>query len=177
MTVKLRRRGAGRRRVNAVAGGGSFIGLPALMPVLAPVAATAPQPRVWPGSLPSVRPSPKLSRAGDGSCRLFASLSEASWADGRWCGHPTCDFNQLPWLMAAAALTFTIGERLADGLRRRTSHFGPRTSHRARTPHLANSWWILSSSLAMAIYGGYFGGGMGHDAGGVLSRRHDRHPE
>jgi len=52
-----------------------------------------------------------------------------------------------------AALTFTFGDSLSRRLARN------------RSPHLARAatipFWLVSLQLAVAIYGGYFGGGMG----------------
>ena len=56
----------------------------------------------------------------------------------------------LPWLMLLAAVTFTLGEKLTP------RGAGFRSEHDASVP-----LWALWGQFAIAIYGGFFGGGMG----------------
>src|SRR5262249_53519665 len=72
----------------------------------------------------------------------------------------------LPWLMFAAAATFTIGGRVADRLLRRATPSSALSGSDARSAPDAPSApsapvWILLFQFVIAIYGGYFGGGMG----------------
>ena len=53
----------------------------------------------------------------------------------------------LPWLMLLAAVTFTFGDRV-----RRTLSLDSLDG---------NVWLVASLQLVIALYGGYFGGGMG----------------
>ena len=146
--------------LNAVAGGGSFIGVPALLSIgIAPVAANATTTlAMWPGSLSSaVAYRREIVRAR----HWLITLGVASLIGGLvggWLLIRTPDqrfLRLLPWLMLAASVTFTIGGRVAARLVRRAKP-GAEAPGAPRAPV-----WILLFQLAIAIYGGYFGGGMG----------------
>lgn len=135
--------------LNSVAGGGSFLTLPALLyGGITPVAANATSTlALWPGSVSSAfayRHEFKTTGA-----RLFGLLA-ASLAGGLIGAlllvrtSDTSFLSLLPWLMLLAAGTFTFG-------RRRPAHDS--------APH--SLWMVLGLQFAIAIYGGYFGGGMG----------------
>jgi hypothetical protein len=147
--------------LNSVAGGGSFIGLPALLSVgVAPVAANATTTlAMWPGSLSSaIAYRQEIARAR----HWLMTLGVASMAGGLvggWLLIRTSDqrfLQLLPWLMLAAAVTFTLGGRVADRLLRRAK---AETTDAASTRHVPA--WIVLFQFVVAIYGGYFGGGMG----------------
>jgi uncharacterized membrane protein YfcA len=146
--------------LNAVAGGGSFIGVPALLSAgIAPVAANATTTlAMWPGSLSSaVAYRREIVRAR----HWLTTLGVASLLGGLvggWLLIRTPDqrfLRLLPWLMLAASITFTLGGRIADRLLKRRG--APATAARSSQAPL----WILLFQFAIAIYGGYFGGGMG----------------
>ena len=139
--------------LNAVAGGGSFLALPALLYAgVPPVAANATSTlAMWPGSVSSAwayrrdigREARWLPALGGVSlvggllgARLLISTSDTSF------------MRLLPWLMlvAAVAVTFTFS--------------GSATARVGLRPH---TLWLgaLAAQLAIATYGGYFGGGMG----------------
>jgi len=137
--------------LNAVAGGGSFFTLPALIFAGVPaVAANATSTlALWPASVGSTfayRGDIKTSRqwllvlgvtslaGGFAGALLLVRTSDSSF------------LRLLPWLMFIAAATFTFGNRI----RQATAHTG-----HASLPVVA----ILQ--LFIAAYGGYFGGGMG----------------
>lgn len=148
--------------LNAVAGGGSFIGVPALLSVgIAPVVANATTTlAMWPGSLSSaVAYRREIVRARHWLTTLGAA-SLIGGLVGGWLLIRTPDqrfLRLLPWLMLAASVTFTVGGRVADRLLRRAAPRIEAAGTRApRAPV-----WILLFQLAIAIYGGYFGGGMG----------------
>jgi uncharacterized protein len=138
--------------LNAVAGGGSFITLPALLYAgVAPVAANATSTfAVWPASLASA----VAYRREVGAFRTWLTLGIISLVGGLLGGLlliKTSDesfMHLLPWLMLLAAATFTFGGRL-------TKRFNI-----AAPAHAVPSWMYLLQ-LAIATYGGYFGGGMG----------------
>jgi len=146
--------------LNAVAGGGSFIGVPALLSIgIAPVAANATTTlAMWPGSLSSaVAYRREIVRARHWLITLGAA-SLIGGLVGGWLLIRTPDqrfLRLLPWLMLAASVTFTIGGRVAARLVRRAKP-GAEAPGAPRAPV-----WILLFQLAIAIYGGYFGGGMG----------------
>jgi uncharacterized membrane protein YfcA len=138
--------------LNAVAGGGSFITLPALLWAgISPVAANATSTfALWPGSLSSAWTYRReIARwrawlAGLGAVGvaggLLGGLLLVRTSDDRF-------VRLLPWLMLLAAATFTFSGRLTRGLRPDGQRSHP--------------WWALGLQLAIAVYGGYFGGGMG----------------
>jgi uncharacterized protein len=167
--------------LNAVAGGGSFIALPALLFAGAPaVAANATTTlALWPGSMASAVAyrrelsvtRPWLVRLGGVSLvgGLLGGMLLVRTSD-------TSFLRLLPWLMLLAAATFTFGAPLVARLRRGDSldliesglqaeapfplgppHLAPRTPHSAPVV----PWWVLPLQLVIATYGGYFGGGIG----------------
>jgi uncharacterized membrane protein YfcA len=167
--------------LNAVAGGGSFIALPALLFAGAPaVAANATTTlALWPGSMASAVAyrrelsvtRPWLVRLGGVSLvgGLLGGMLLVRTSDSSF-------LRLLPWLMLLAAATFTFGAPLVARLRRGDSldliesglqaeapfplgppHPAPRTSH----PAPVVPWWVLPLQLVIATYGGYFGGGIG----------------
>jgi len=156
--------------LNAVAGGGSFIGVPALLSVgIAPVVANATTTlAMWPGSLSSaIAYRREIGRARHWLMTLGA-VSIAGGLVGGWLLIRTTDqrfLHLLPWLMLAAAVTFTLGGRVADRLLRRSEPGKSGASDASgatgapRAPRAPV--WILLFQFVVAIYGGYFGGGMG----------------
>jgi len=143
--------------LNSVAGGGSFIGVPALLSVGVPaVAANATTTlAMWPGSLSStIAYRQEIARARQWLMTLGAA-SMAGGLVGGWLLIRTSDqrfLQLLPWLMLAAAVTFTLGGRVADRLLRKA---------KPETPARHVPAWIVLFQFVVAIYGGYFGGGMG----------------
>jgi uncharacterized membrane protein YfcA len=153
--------------LNSVAGGGSFIGVPALLSAgVAPVAANATTTlAMWPGSLSSaIAYRGEIVRARHW-VKTLGAASVAGGLVGGWLLLRTSDqrfLQLLPWLMLAAAVTFTLGGRVVDRLvRRRVGN----TEAVGGAPRAAGGGepgvWILLFQFVIAIYGGYFGGGMG----------------
>jgi len=140
--------------LNSVAGGGSFLTLPALLYAgVSPVAANATSTfAMWPASISSavayrrdVR-TPLSWRVVLGAVSLAGGLVGAvllvRTSDARF-------MRLLPYLMLVAATTFTIGSRRkGDGRQFRPGHRGSLAL-------------IAALHVPIAIYGGYFGGGMG----------------
>lgn len=145
--------------LNSVAGGGSFIGVPALLSVgITPVVANATTTlAMWPGSLSSALAYRReIVRARHWLLTLGAA-SLAGGLLGGWLLIRTSDqrfLQLLPWLMLAAATTFTVGGGLAD-------RWLPGRAPTNRAPSARAPVWILLFQFVVAIYGGYFGGGMG----------------
>lgn len=151
--------------INSVAGGGAFIALPALMSVgIGPVAANATSTfAMWPGSVSSAlayraevwRSRDWLIRLGPPSLLggLLGALLLVNTSDTRF-------LRVLPWLMAAAAAAFTFGGRVSEWVRQLAA---PRPGSASEASHVPSRVppWIIVFQLAVAIYGGYFGGGMG----------------
>lgn len=151
--------------INSVAGGGSFISFPAL--VLAgvpPIAANATNTvALWPGVVASVgayRRELAVQRRG---LALFSAISLAGGLLGALLLLRTREavFEQLiPYLLLLATLVFALSPRitrLARGLGGK-GHEGP--GRRAS---------ILAVYFLVAIYGGFFGAGLGILTLAVLS--------
>jgi uncharacterized membrane protein YfcA len=150
--------------LNAVAGGGSFLALPALLYAGVPaVAANATTTlAMWPGSVASAF---AYRRELSTARRWLLALGPISLIGGLLGGEllvKTSDtrfLTLLPWLMLAAVATFTFSgfltKRLAAApLTPPLDSLAPRSLPRV-------PFWILGLQLVIAIYGGYFGGGMG----------------
>jgi uncharacterized membrane protein YfcA len=136
--------------MNSVAGGGSFLSFPALLFAgVAPISANATNnAAMWVGTLGSARgyheevsehrrlllPVVSVSVIGSliGACLLLSTP-------------PTLFERLIPWFLLFATLVFAASPWLA----RQTTH-APRHSR-----------WQILVQFSVAIYGGYFGAGMG----------------
>ena len=138
--------------LNAVAGGGSFLTLPTLLVAgTAPVSANATSTfALWPGTVASAvayREDLATER------RHLVPLCLVSVAGGLLGGlllirtSDTSFMRLLPWLMLLATVTFTFGSSLTARLRRQHAH--------------ELTLWAFALQFIIAIYGGYFGGGIG----------------
>lgn len=158
--------------LNAVAGGGSFITLPALLySGVAPVSANATSTfAMWPASLASALAyRAEIGRSRDWMVRLGA-ISLVGGLLGSLLLVRTSDesfVRLLPWLMLVATITFSFGSRITAWARRRRAG---RAATQPAVPAQAGSrniqdvhvpLWTLPLQLLIATYGGYFGGGMG----------------
>jgi len=142
--------------LNAVAGGGSFVAFPALLFTgVPPIAANASNTvALWVGTTASggaYRSRLNMSR------RVMVPLIVTSVAGGLIGAYlllrtPAHTFMRLlPWLMLGATLLFAFGKRLS----------GKRSSSLANDASTAALWGACVFELVVAIYGGYFGGGLG----------------
>ena len=142
--------------LNAVAGGGSFVAFPALLFTgVPPVQANATNTvALWIGTTASggaYRGRLRISR------RVMLPLVAASIAGGLIGAFlliktPANTFLRvLPWLMLLATLLFAFGRHL-------TSRFSGGLEHEATRTALA---FAVVFELLVAVYGGYFGGGLG----------------
>ncbi len=142
--------------MNAVAGGGSFVAFPALLFVgVPPVQANATNTvALWIGTTASggaYRGRLRISR------RVLLPLVATSIAGGligaflliRTPAHTF--LRVLPWLMLTATLLFAFGRRL-------TGRLSGSLEQEAGTAALA---FASAFELVVAVYGGYFGGGLG----------------
>jgi uncharacterized membrane protein YfcA len=147
--------------LNAVAGGGSFLTLPALLSAgVGPVSANATSTlAMWPGSLASALAYRReIVTARQWLVRL-GIVSLIGGLLGGWLLIRTSDtrfLQLLPWLMLAAAIIFTIGGRLPA-----RGRGGPEKAITRAPEHPRPSLWMLLFQFVVATYGGYFGGGMG----------------
>ncbi len=143
--------------LNAVAGGGSFVAFPALLMVgVPPIPANATNTvALWSGAAASggaYRSRLNVPR------QIFIPLIAVSVIGGLVGAYlllktPALTFLRiLPWLTLGATLLFAFGKKLAGGRSSTLEH------------HSATFAAIVGASFfqfLVAIYGGYFGGGMG----------------
>ncbi|MGA7295393.1 MAG: sulfite exporter TauE/SafE family protein [Terriglobales bacterium] len=142
--------------LNAVAGGGSFIAFPALLfSGVAPISANATNTvALWVGVTASTGAYRKHL---DISRRVMIPLAVASLTGGIAGAYlllhtPAQTFLRvLPWLLLGATLLFIFGSRLSQ----RSEGFAVRDA--------STSILVVATlcELTFAIYGGYFGGGVG----------------
>jgi uncharacterized protein len=142
--------------LNAVAGGGSFVAFPALLFTgVPPIPANATNTlALWTGAAAS---GGAYRNRLDVPMRVLLPLLITSLIGGiagavLLLRTPAHTFMRvLPWLMLAATLLFLFGKKLAGN---RASSVG----HGATATAIV---WASVFELAVAVYGGYFGGGIG----------------
>jgi hypothetical protein len=154
--------------MNALAGGGSFVTLPAL------IAAGVPSVQANTSSTVAMYPSQLfnawlyrdgLKPFGGVSLRALVIVSLIGGAMGAvlLLKTPTQAFDvALPWLMLSATLALAFARQLGEWLRRRVS-MGPGVA-------LAIQW-------VLGVYGGYFGGAVGLMMIAVWGLLHDSDPK
>ena len=151
---------------NSVAGGGSFIlfpillnvGLPNIVNNVAPsvIANTSNTVALWPGSLASVAAYRSELRNSKQNMLPLVIVSIVGGLLGAilLLNTSNATFNALlPFLMLVATLLFAFGGRLSKAAR---SH-----SARLNMPAWSLSAIIIVMQFVTAIYGGYFGAGIG----------------
>jgi uncharacterized membrane protein YfcA len=138
--------------MNALAGGGSFVSIPALIAVGVPSVQANASSTV--GLFPGAAASAWAYRDGLGpigavSLRPLLLTTLIGGAVGAllllWTPSSTFNF-LLPWLLMIATVTLGFGRQLGESLRRRW-HIRPSA--------------VLAVQLVLGIYGGYFGGAVG----------------
>jgi uncharacterized protein len=142
--------------LNAVAGGGSFVAFPALLFTgVAPIAANATNTvALWVGVTASTGAYRKHL---DISRRVMIPLAVSSVVGAAAGAYlllhtPAQTFLRvLPWLMLGATLLFTFGSRVARGS----------VGSIARDASSSALAIATLFELVVAVYGGYFGGGIG----------------
>lgn len=144
--------------MNSVAGGGSFFSFPALIFTgVLPIPANATNTvAVWPGSVASVfsywKRLPK-------SPRVMIPLVTISVLGGTvgalvLLRTPQATFmNLVPYLFGIATLLFAFGKRLTQRLGRVLKRSGP--------PSVPTLIALTAVQFVIALYGGFFGGGIG----------------
>ncbi|BBU33191.1 UPF0721 transmembrane protein (plasmid) [Burkholderia sp. THE68] len=138
--------------MNALAGGGSFVSLPAMIAAgLPPVQANASSTvALFPGGVVSAWAyRDGLGPVGSVSMRKMLVMTLIGGFVGAALllstSSKTFSF-VLPWLLLCASLTLAFGRKLGEALRRRW-HIGAEA--------------VLSIQFALGVYGGYFGGAVG----------------
>ncbi|WP_426956288.1 sulfite exporter TauE/SafE family protein [Muricoccus radiodurans] len=138
--------------MNAAAGGGSFVTIPAMVLVGLPsVAANASSTvALLPGTLASAWAWRRDFRSFEGiGLRTLLVISVVGGLAGAvlLLVTPQPAFDRLlPWLMLLATLAFSFGKRIGAALRART-RIGPGA--------------VLAAQVVLSVYAGYFGGGVG----------------
>ena len=138
--------------INSVAGGGSFLTFPSLVfsgvtPVMANASNTV---ALVPGTAASVFAyRGDVRRIGEPNLKMWFVVSLLGGAAGAWLLLVTSDktFRQVaPWLLLFATLLFAFGNQVSLALRGRLQ---------------GSKWAMLLLLFPIAVYGGYFGGGIG----------------
>lgn len=138
--------------MNALAGGGSFVTLPALIAVGMPSVnanASSTVALVPGGATSAWAYRDGLGPVGAASLRSLILVTLLGGVSGAvlLLETPSRVFDFiLPWLLLIATLVLTFGKRLGEALRRRW-HIGPAT--------------VLPIQFGLGVYGGYFGGAVG----------------
>jgi len=143
--------------LNAVAGGGSFLTFPALLFAgVAPIAANATNTvALWPGSLASVGAYRKDLAHTRRELLVLGAVSLTGGLAGAvlLLQTPEQTFARLvPWLLLGATAIFAGGPALRARLAARGGPEGPRAAGLAA---------MAPVQFLIAVYGGYFGGGIG----------------
>jgi len=138
--------------INAVAGGGSFLTFPALVfSGVAPVVANASNTvALVPGTLASVIAyRGDVAKLGEKNLKIWLAMSLLGGAVGAGLLLVTSDktFRQVaPWLLLFATLLFAFGNQVSLAMKGRLH---------------GNGGLMILLMFPIAVYGGYFGGGIG----------------
>ena len=138
--------------MNALAGGGTFATLPALIALGLPAntANATSNVALLPGAATSAWAfRDELEPVGGVGIRLLSAITFVGGLAGSLllAATPTHVFDLvIPWLLLFAFVVIAFGKRAADALKKRVA-IGPRT--------------LLVAQAGLGIYGGYFGGGVG----------------
>ncbi|MBI5610960.1 MAG: sulfite exporter TauE/SafE family protein [Deltaproteobacteria bacterium] len=140
--------------MNAVAGGGSFVTFPTLVWLgLPPIDANATSTvALWPGSVGSAWGFRSVLGHERRRLPALGAASLAGGALGAWLLLRTQNATFLllvPWLLTAATVLFAVSPWLVPRLRQWSGG------------RLEQAMWLTGVQLGIAVYGGYFGGGMG----------------
>lgn len=163
--------------INAVAGGGTLLTFPSLIwaGMIAKFANATSTVALWPGQLGSLWGYKDEIGRSHKAIVLLAIPSFAGGAIGAWLLLKTknATFEALvPYLILTATLLFMIQEPIARWLRRRAleknpehaavTHANPPAESLAEERWPAHRWVIvLVFQFFVAVYGGYFGAGIG----------------
>ena len=154
--------------MNSIAGGGTLLTFPALMTVFSPLGAEAASTlangtstvALMPGSLAGAIGYRRELR----ECRRFAARMFlpsllggflGAWLVGR---APEAFAVLVPWLILTAAVLFLIQAPISQWIKRRETAAGKQAEREAgwRTQTL-----VIGFQFLVAVYGGYFGAGIG----------------
>ena len=143
--------------VNSIAGGGTLLTFPALLSVLTPEVANATSTlAVLPGSVAgAVGYRQELWAARHFALQMLpASLLGGGVGAALLVWYPARFGDLVPWLIFAAALLFLIQQPLNKLLRRKQTDF-------TAAPSTLLLTGLMLFQFFVAVYGGYFGAGIG----------------
>jgi|SRR5579872_5206033 len=147
--------------LNSVAGGGTFITLPTLILTGVPAvnANVTSTVALWPGTLATIggyRGTLKIER------RMLLILGGVSILGGVLGAEvllhtqQTLFLHLVPYLLLLATLLFAFGGMITSRLRLRTD-----TKGKGSGPFRLSLVWVAALQFVIALYGGFFGGGIG----------------
>jgi len=147
--------------VNSIAGGGTLITFPAIVWLgVPPISANATSTvALWPGSFGSMWAyRDELSGARTWLTWFTAPSIAGSIVGAQLLLHTAPDrFDAIvPFLVLGATLLFLLQQPLSRRLVRRTPE-----EQDGRQVLPRPSWWLIAGQFAVAVYGGYFGAGIG----------------
>jgi uncharacterized protein len=134
--------------MNALAGGGSFLSVPAMIATGVPsvLANTSSTVALWPGTVAGALIYPNSFRAVAGigkRAMMMVTLVGGLAGALLLLFTPSSSFTSLlPWLLLLATLALAFGPQIAERLKGR----------------LHGSQWLLVVQFVLGTYGGYFGG-------------------
>jgi uncharacterized protein len=154
--------------LNSVAGGGSFISFPALLFAGVPPinANTTNTVALWPGTVASVGAYRNLLFGERGRVPAMLAVSLAGGLVGALIllGTPQDTFTRLlPFLLLLATLLFTFSKQITGRVQQSVTHW--------HIPPWLMTTLTLGLQFIVAIYGGFFGGGIGIMMLAILSLR------
>jgi len=154
--------GAVAGALNSVAGGGSFVSFPTLLFTGVPaIPANATNTiALQPGAMASAWAYRRQFSAHRAAVVALGAVSLAGGLAGALLLLKTPERTFLwilPWLLLFATLLFSFGPALTKRLRERAGGPGGPGGERSRAAWLA----VAAIQFAIAVYGGYFGGGIG----------------
>jgi uncharacterized protein len=153
--------------INAIAGGGTLVTFPALVGLGIPaiVANATSTVALWPGAIGSMYGyRHELAGVRDWAIRFsMPSLLGGLIGAMLLLRTPGERFDAIvPWLVLGATLLFVVQRPLMAAIKRRqSSHESPVTSHELDPAIRPPSTTLLLFQFAIAVYGGYFGAGIG----------------
>jgi uncharacterized membrane protein YfcA len=147
--------------VNSIAGGGTLITFPAIVWLgVPPISANATSTvALWPGSFGSMWAyRDELSGARTWLIWFTAPSIAGGIVGAQLLLHTSPDqFDAIvPFLVLGATLLFLLQQPLSRRLVRRAPE-----EQDGRTLLPRPSWWLIAGQFAVAVYGGYFGAGIG----------------
>ena len=152
--------------VNSIAGGGTLLTFPALVGLGVPalVANATSTVALWPGTVASIWGYRDLLVGMQTWVRRFALPSVVGGLVGAvlLLETPSSRFDVIvPWLVFGATLLFVIQRPLAERIRRRNEQLGVATDDETADRAVQPTFRLLAYQFGVAVYGGYFGAGIG----------------